>query len=250
MAKTKRSLVVLARVLVLTLLIGIFAAVPSAEASAATNKALRTKVAFDGQKESDEAWENNSYTLTAAYKNTTKLKKNMKASETVYVPVAALKKNGDTVHMDTFVAVSNAKSGEWVGDVRSNYTVMLIKEGKKVRLGLWNIAKSKEEKIGKYATVKKSGKYYVVTIKNLPLMNKMYVAEEQIKAINTKTKYDTALSVNVTGTCSKTSGYVYADDLKLQAAKTQTITFDKKDYKWLAGWHKDKELKVKVVSVK
>lgn len=114
MAKTKRSLVVLARVLVLTLLIGIFAAVPSAEASAATNKALRTKVAFDGQKESDEAWGNNSYTLTAAYKNTTKLKKNMKASETVYVPVAALKKNGDTVHMDTFVAVSNAKSGEWV----------------------------------------------------------------------------------------------------------------------------------------
>jgi hypothetical protein len=54
MVKHKQSIVVMAKVLVMALLIGVFAAIPSAETFAAANKALRTKVTFNGDK-SEEA---------------------------------------------------------------------------------------------------------------------------------------------------------------------------------------------------
>ena len=109
MLKQKKSIVVMTKVLVMALLIGVFAAIPSAETFAAANKALRTKVTFNGDKESDEAWMNNNYVMQAGYKKASKIKKNMKMSAKVYVPAAALKKNGDTVIVDadTSLALHN-----------------------------------------------------------------------------------------------------------------------------------------------
>ena len=81
MLKQKKSIVVMTKVLVMALLIGVFAAIPSAETFAAANKALRTKVTFNGDKESDEAWMNNNYVMQAGYKKASKIKKNMKMQE-------------------------------------------------------------------------------------------------------------------------------------------------------------------------
>ena len=63
MVKQKKSIVLMARVLVLALLIGVFASVPSEQTFAAANKALRSKVVFNGDKESDAAWMNNNYVI-------------------------------------------------------------------------------------------------------------------------------------------------------------------------------------------
>ena len=79
MVKQKKSIVLMARVLVLALLIGVFASVPSEQTFAAANKALRSKVVFNGDKESDEAWMNNNYVMQAGYKKASKIKKNMTA---------------------------------------------------------------------------------------------------------------------------------------------------------------------------
>ena len=218
MVKQKKSIVLMARVLVLALLIGVFASVPSEQTFAAANKALRSKVVFNGDKESDEAWMNNNYVMQAGYKKASKIKKNMKMSAKVYVPAAALKKNGDTVHVDAWIGLENSKNGNYVGDIRTKYTVMLIKDGKKMRVALWDLAKEKECKPGKTASYKKSGKYYVITINDMPLENVVY-KDEQTSKINTKTKYNLGQRIGVTGTCSKTSGYVYVDDLKSDYAE-------------------------------
>lgn len=249
MGKQKKSMVMMARMLVFALLIGVFAAIPSMETFAAANKALRMKVVFDGDKESDETWANNNYAMQAGYKKASKIKKNMKMSAKVYVPAAALKKNGDTVHVDAWISLENSKNGNYVGDIRSKYTIMLIRDGKKIRVALWDPAKEKEIKPGKTASYKKSGKYYMITINDMPLENTVY-NDEQTSKINTKTKYNLGQGIGVTGTCTKTSGYVYVDDLKLSGVTTQNITFDKKDYKWHSGWHLDKYQTLKVTTVK
>lgn len=75
MVKQKKSIVLMARVLVLALLIGVFASVPSEQTFAAANKDLRSKVVFNGDKESDEAWMNNNYVMQAGYKKASKIKK-------------------------------------------------------------------------------------------------------------------------------------------------------------------------------
>ena len=162
---------------------------------------------------------------------------------------AALKKNGDTVHVDAWIGLENSKNGNYVGDIRTKYTVMLIKDGKKMRVALWDLAKEKECKPGKTASYKKSGKYYVITINDMPLENVVY-KDEQTSKINTKTKYNLGQGISVTGTCSKTSGYVYVDDLKISGVTTQKITFNKKDYKWYSGWHLDKNYSLKVTTIK
>lgn len=67
----------------------------------------------------------------------------------------------------------------------------------------------------------------MITINDMPLENVVY-KDEQTSKINTKTKYNLGQGISVTGTCSKTSGYVYVDDLKISGVTTQKITFNKK----------------------
>lgn len=249
MVKQKKSIVLMARVLVLALLIGVFASVPSEQTFAAANKALRSKVVFNGDKESDAAWMNNNYVMQAGYKKASKIKKNMKMSAKVYVPAAALKMNGDTVIVDAWINLENSKNGKYAGEIGAKYQVILSKEGKKIRLALVDLVKEKECKPGKIASYKKSGKYYVITINNMPLKNTVY-KDEKTSKINTKTKYNLGQGIGVTGICTKTSGYVYVDDLKISGVTTQKITFNKKDYKWYSGWHLDKNYSLRVITIK
>ena len=249
MVKQKKSIVLMAIVLVLALLIGVFASVPSEQTFAAANKALRSKVVFNGDKESDAAWMNNNYVMQAGYKKASKIKKNMKMSAKVYVPAAALKKNGDTVIVDAWINLENSKNGKYAGEIGAKYQVILSKEGKKIRLALVDLVKEKECKPGKIASYKKSGKYYVITINNMPLKNTVY-KDEKTSKINTKTKYNLGQGIGVTGICTKTSGYVYVDDLKISGVTTQKITFNKKDYKWYSGWHLDKNYSLRVITIK
>ena len=248
MVKHKQSIVVMAKVLVMALLIGVFAAIPSAETFAAANKALRTKVTFNGDK-SEEAWENNSYYLGIGYKKASKIKKNMKLSVKVYVPASALKKNWDRVYVNTGIDLENSKNGKYAGTVSSRYPVILIKDGKKIQVELYDSVTDRNIKAGKLASCKKSGKYYMITINNMPLRNVVSKDEKESK-INTKTKYNIIQGVAITGVCSKSSGYIYVDDIKFSGVTTQKITFNKKDYKFCDCSHLEKQHTVKVTTIK
>lgn len=224
------------KLLVMTLLIGLLSMVPQTGIQAATNKALRIPVAYNGDRTSATAYTDNSYGCVSGYKGTSKISKNMKVSGSVYVPVAALKKDGDTVHIDGFVDVCNKKSGDFIGNIPSSYTIMLRKEGRKITLAKWNNSKNKEEKIGNIATYKKSGNYYVVSLKKVPLTNKIQTAGQKTISINTKTSYALNQGIVVTGTCSKINGYAYVDNLLLSGTSLRKITFNKKDYSFIDGF--------------
>ena len=110
MVKQKKSIVLMARVLVLALLIGVFASVPSEQTFAAANKALRSKVVFNGDKESDAAWMNNNYVMQAGYKKASKIKKKYENVCKSVCSGSSLKKNGDTVHVDAWIGLENSKT--------------------------------------------------------------------------------------------------------------------------------------------
>lgn len=143
------------------------------------------------------------------------------------------------------------------GDINGQYTVMLRKNGKKIELAKWNETKQKEEKIGKLATYKKSGKYYVVTIKNMTYQSKMWNSKgKQVKvsSLAGKSKYYMAQCVNITGLCAKSKNVnLYVDNLTLNGNTTQKVTFDKKDYRDVLGWYckgNGKGWKVSVSAIK
>lgn len=235
--------------------LGVFTILSETQVQAAANKALQIKVSFNGKRDSDKAYDQNNYVVTTGYKGTTKLKSGMTFSAKVYVPVAALKKDGDTVHIDNFINLNKKvkKEYQYVGSVNSNYTVMLMKAGKKIKLARWNISKEKEEKIGNYATYEKSGKYYVITLKNVPLKNKYIDVNGKSKKLDTSSTFMLSQGVSVVGTCSKVSGYVYLDNLQIKGtAKTiSKITFNSKDYEWTNAYRSNagKEVKVSIKKV-
>lgn len=228
-------------------------------ASAASNKALRAKVSFTGDKYTgdeahDEAiYPKNGYTLSASYLQEAKPSKSMKASADVYIPAASLKADGDCISINLFSGINQGET--YIGDVQAKYVINVYKEGSKLVLKKQDTVKYKESNAGKLASAKKSGKYYVVQLKDIPLKNKATVWNEDGSSKNVKIpagKCWLSSSVEIIGTCSKSSGAVYADNLQLSAGKKLSITFDKKDYAkdGIWGYHNNKDMKLSVAAVK
>ena len=76
--------------------------------------------------------------------------------------------------MDAWINLENSKNGKYAGEIGAKYQLILSKEGKKIRLALVDLVKEKECKPVKIASYKKFGKYYVITINNMPLKNTVY----------------------------------------------------------------------------
>ena len=173
----------------------------------------------------------------------------MKLSVKVYVPASALKKNWDRVYVNTGIDLENSKNGKYAGTISSRYPVILIKDGKKIQVELYDSVTDRNIKAGKLESCKKSGKYYMITVNNMPLRNVVSKDEKESK-INTKTKYNIIQGVAITGVCSKSSGYIYVDDIKFSGVTTQKITFNKKDYKFCDCSHLEKQHTEKVTTIK
>lgn len=246
-----RTLLMLVAVMVITVL--------PMTAKAASNKALKAKVSFTGDKYTgdeahDEAiYPKNGYTLNASYLREAKASKSMKASADIYIPVSALKADGDCVAINLSTGIVQGET--FVGDVTPKYGINVYKEGSKVVCKKMDMTKYKESKAGKLASVKKEGKYYIVQLRNIPLQNKATFWKEDGSFQKVKIPSGTCYmygSAEIIGTCSKTSGSIYADNFQLSAGQKLSITFDKKDYdkSSIWGFHNNKEVKLSVAKIK
>ena len=125
-----------------------------------------------------------------------------------------------------------------------------------MKLIRWNNAKQRQEVCKKnFATFKKSGKYYVITVKNMPYESVYHDSNGKSAKLSSLSgsKFYINQIVSFTGLCSKTKkAALYVDNLSLKAGTTQKITFDKKDYRYTWGWHNgtNSEYKVSVSAVK
>lgn len=204
-------------------------------AEAAANKAARLYVSFDGKKEvKEEDWSKHVYSIDPMLPKTSKIKSGMTVTYKVYFPKTLLKKDGDGIDicMDLNLLTQDKKTGAYkrIGSVNKARWAFVKKEGKKVSLQVCKDATGAVIKNPSYASIKSSGKYYVVTMKDV--LGKVYYDNKtgKEKTINTKTSYTIAPSLVIHG-IGKFSGYIYLDELTVKAAKTQKVTFNKKDYK-------------------
>lgn len=234
-----------------------------AEADAAANKAVRLRVSFNGKSEKTEAdWDRNSYQVAAANKTQGNLKSKTIVSCKVYIPKTLLKKNGDFLNfyadMNLFTyAPKNTGSEfwnkktktEWNGSISGMHVVYVTKKGNKCSLKVYNSVKDKNEKSPKkYATIKSSGKYYVLNMKGV-LENKYIDTKGKTRKLNTKKKYILSPVMTIHG-AGKTSGYIYVDKITVKAVKSYKITFNKKDYRAMDVCRNDgKKVKWKITKL-
>lgn len=257
MIKKKTKLhIILAVVLMVSLLVPL-AAFP-VKVDAATNKAVRIKVSYDGKKQvSDSDWDKNTYSIYTQLPKTSKVKSGMTVSYKFYLPKTLLKKNGDTLlfcmDLNLFTYDKKAKEYSAVGAILKTRWCQVYLDGKKVKMNVYNETKDKIEKnTSKYASIKTQGKYYVITMKDVLGSTYFDYKTGKDKKINTKTAYTIAPEFVIHGDCSKLSGYVYLDQLTVNAVKKQTVTYNKKDYAEVNAIHyggKDWTSKWKIVSI-
>ena len=246
--KKKRSMWFRAAACMIAVLILTLGSVSSV--SAATNKALKlTKASF-----SDKTHRNNEKgaEMSAALLKKDKLKKTgMNFSAKVYFPVKALNEKDDMIFVDCYLYLQDAKtavpkkrtgpSDQWpgyMGFVETKFDIVVQYNGKKLpTLMKRSWATGKFSKAGKYASIEKKGGYYILTLNKMPFSSKYYNVKMKEKPILTNRTYVLSPSVLlISETAKEWKGNLYADDLKVKSAKkTQTITFNKKDYKALYG---------------
>lgn len=227
----------------------------SVSVSAATNKAARLYVTFDGKEEvKDGDWDKHVYSIGLFLPKTSKVKSGMTVSYKIYIPKSLFKKDGDYVDicMDLTLAGKDKNGYYGVGSIYKTRWVSIEKRGKKFEGRICNDVTGKMEKFSKYASLKSSGNYYVLTMKDVLGKNYYDYKARKNKKINTKTAYTLIPELVIHGN-GKFSGYIYLDEFTVKAAKTQKVTFSgAKEYTNLGASYwgsKDWTKKLKIVKL-
>ncbi len=225
----------------------------AAPASAATNKALALKKAKFLNAGTREKYHFSE--LCAATLSDDKLKNDgMTISATLYFPKKALKKGEDilvytTLYLQDPMAGDNNKvqgsdPEEWpyyYGLVPCDFYCQIRMNSKgKISLNRIGLYTAKTYKAGSYYKLSKKGSYYILKIKDVPLKS-VYMpfapgSDSAPTALITSKDYLLSPAVAFIPQLTNRSlkGNLYVDNLKLvTATKTQTITFNKKDYRGL-----------------
>ncbi len=266
MIKNSFSKRLIASLLSMTLAAAAFIAAPAITAQAATSKkGVYVTTTFDGakwnDKKSDEynqkQLEKNRYSIAVRCPQKAKLTKTMKMSFTIYVPVAALKKDWSKFQIDCGLQVGNDKN--WGGYVDSKYNLRLENYFGAIALIKGERAKNyKQSRASNIAKFKKAGNYYVVTVKDMPLSDKLIYFDEKTKQDKVK-----ELPTNKTSYITPDFGFggegqkmdkskVFVTDISVTTAKTFTISFNKKDeYAGVYGWcnRTNKGVKARVATI-
>ena len=198
--------------------------------------------------------------ILATQKKADKLAKStMKISGKVYIPLTAFTKKNDEIAISPQLNLSNYpfKEGQdnYAGVVYSKYDVILKYTGSEIILYKQTGSPSDQKRtsIGSYASVKKSGDYYIVTLKNLPLTGDCFDANDEMTTIKTNKKFILNSGFTVFSTTSKEwKGTVMVDNIQLKTASmTQKITFDKKDYQgfYVSNWASGGDTKASVAKI-
>lgn len=253
-----KKIVVVAMVMVLCLT---DFAVMGVEA-ASKNKALAFEYSFKNmtyEKDGgDKCSYNNNYTIVLAGTNKKTAIKNLKLGGTVYIPKKALKKKNSVVDINMYLDAIKS-NGVYYANISGRYLTSVVNENGKIKLHVWDEKKQKEAKASSFATCKSGNgtykDYYIVTLKNISLMDEMYLVDnggkEEYKKITSKTKYALNLGMNICGQGYKTSGTMYIDNLTVKNGSKKIVNQDfTKKPEWYEVHNKDKQLSSKKVKIK
>ncbi len=224
----------------------------------AADYALSAKKSFDIailNKDGTDNYNDQDLYFEVQHTKTGKLKKNMSISCTIYVPVSALKKNNEFILLDPSLVLCTKKNGQlqYTGRIVGKYGLQLQYDAHQRKVVLWKHAQDVVTGVGKYGSFTRKGNYYVVKMKNIPLMNKYFTDNpDNMKKINTKKAYYLLSNLRVFRMGkSEWTGTFYIDNLQLKSTSTQKVTFNKKDYADIGAFNfgKDGNMKVKVKKV-
>ena len=194
----------------------------------------------------------NTYSIIATLPKKTRVSKNTTYSGRFLVPADFLAEDGALLSWSVNLDLGK-KAGQFnvIGDIQTTMYYNVSNSGGRLHT-YYNVIGDPEGHNGaNVITVDNLGSYYAITFKNMKAKSvwNNWVDGADGEPLDTKTKYYASPAIYVTGYMPITvKGRIYLDQIKVKTGSTQTITFDKKDYKELWGESDERDLSVKVVA--
>lgn len=221
----------------------------SAPVSAETNKAARIKTSFfaipETQEEvTEEELDKNTFIFETGLKTQTKLTKTSTVSFKMWIPSYLFKKAGDDISISPYLIAINTKTNKAVYWMSSEYNFCIFYNGtKNMVLDVWDNTTGKKIDAKKYASLKKQGSYYILTVKDLPVVRSIYsVSKKQnipVSKLDLKNKYKLVSQIQTKFTMEyKGSGYIFLDNLTVQTTAKQNVSYNSTtSYGYLEGFN-------------
>ena len=247
MQKKRFYLFLTAALAALFLTIPAFAASKSAQISFGLKAGKASDKIKDS--ESEEYWSLRQGEMTVTpKKKRTKMTSNMTFSFRALIPASLFRSNGDAIRLNTYLYADS--NGKTYSAVSRDFLLMERDKKGTVELSKVNINWQKS-KPGKIASLEKKGKYYILTVSNLPVEKKWVDCDDDSNriAIDTGKTFNVSIGVQyMVNFRKKTNVKILVDELSLKAKKKLAATFDKKDYSGITiQRYNNKTIKAKVV---
>ncbi len=219
------------------------------------NKAARITAKFDGKTWS-KGYRKNGYDFEIGFTTFSKVTTSMKSSVVVYVPQKSLTSKDAEVVVKPCLAVCDKTTGVLYYTVIPKKYVDVINTASGVKVRLCDTNGNRTAAPKGMVKLARTGKFYRITIKNLPMENYGSTWNSkgvEIKnAINTNKVYDLWADINVACFSSKFKGHIYVDDIEFRAKKKLKITFNKDDYEGVTGIYlkNNKTVPIRITTIK
>ena len=192
----------------------------------AANKAAKISTVFSPTKEGGYP----SYALSMDFKKTGKLAKKNTFSGSFLIQKDLLKKENDAFVIYPEVECYD-QNGMSAGTMSGACMIAVIK-GKK-GYNVYTVTETAFHKAGKIASVKKNAKGIMIRIKNLPLtMDGSGLAAKRSYTISPTVWFNVDAAETV-------KGNIWTDSISVKTEKKQTISFNRKDYRYLHALTED-----------
>ena len=191
--------------------------------------------------------------LTKSSSKTNFLKTNT-FSGTLYIPKSFLSFNDCEVYFTLGIWFTDKTSKGYNKFLGSAQFYTIAKKNGKLVTYYYDETDKKNHNASSLMTVKKSGDYYQVTFKNMK-SNSTYTdcsgdTPLENQPINTKTSYYLELAMDLFIRVPQTlRGYIYVDQLTVNAAKKLTVTYNSNDYKKVNAVLDEHDLYTPVVKI-
>lgn len=198
---------------------------------AATNKALCIKTNFNGmnyEKNGDKYSYNNSYMSVFYDTQKAATVSKLKLSGVTYIPKKILDKKNATATVNMYIDID--KKNEYYGSVIGRYNITAVKEGKKIKLYAWDEQMQKNVKVPKTVSIK-AGKgaykqYYILTLKNMPLCNKIVFDNGKSRKLKAKDAFKYRVASTIAVENYKGKADIYLDNIVVTSAAKKLVNID------------------------
>ncbi len=198
----------------------------------AANKSLRMKCSFKAAKEneSEQDWEYNTFVMSAYLSGRDRMTNSMSSAAKIIIPASFVNEVQFNIGLE--LAQKSGDGYIYKGTVHGRYWFSVVKREKGVAVDTYDEKEGTNSTSSKYATVKKFGDRYILTIKKSTFFDWFFDGEKGGNVpLNTKTKYVMNPLIQIHGDFpKKASGTIEVDELTLKTKNSHKITFNKNDY--------------------